>query len=111
MDDSTVAMLRPAREPTARTLAPVHANRMNNAYHGVMDTTIVQVRDVPVSVLAALKARAEAQGISLSAFLRDLMASEAAMPPISDVMATIASREPVSYEAGDLRSFLADGRR
>lgn len=76
-----------------------------------MDTTVVQVRDVPVSVLATLKARAEAQGISLSAFLRDLMASEAAMPPIDDVMAAIASREPVDYAPGDLRSFMEDGQR
>jgi antitoxin FitA len=84
---------------------------MNGAYYGCMETTIVQVRDVPVSVLATLKARAEAQGVSLSAFLRDLMASEAAMPPIGDVMATIASREPVNYETEDLRSLAADGRR
>jgi hypothetical protein len=84
---------------------------MKKAYAGYMDTTIVQVRDVPVSVLAALKARAEAQGVSLSAFLRDLMASEAAMPPIDDVMATIASREPAHYAAEDLDSFREDGRR
>src|SRR5215475_4167293 len=77
-------------------------------YHSGMDTTVVQVRDVPVSVLATLKARAEARGISLSSFLRDLMASEAAMPPIDDVMSAIASREPVSYDSGDLRSFRED---
>jgi hypothetical protein len=51
-----------------------------------VDRTFVQVRDVPVSVIAALKARAEARGISLSAFLRDLMASEAAMPAIDEAM-------------------------
>jgi hypothetical protein len=84
---------------------------MNSAYDGFMETTIVQVRDVPVTVLATLRARAEAQGISLSVFLRNLMASEAAMPSISDVMATIATREPVTYENADLRSFLEDGRR
>lgn len=84
---------------------------MNWAYHGLMDTTIVQVRDVPVSVLTALKARAEERGVSLSAFLRDLMASEAAMPPITDVMARIADREPVSYDPDDLAAFREDGRR
>jgi antitoxin FitA len=84
---------------------------MKAAYHGGMDTTVVQVRDVPVSVVATLKARAEARGVSLSSFLRDLMASEAAMPPIDDVMASIASREPVRYAAEDLRSFREDGRR
>jgi len=76
-----------------------------------MDTTVVQVRDVPVSVLATLKGRAEARGVSLSSFLRDLMASEAAMPPIDDVMASIASREPIRYAAEDLRSFREDGRQ
>lgn len=76
-----------------------------------MDTTVVQVRDVPLSVVEALKARAEARGMSLSAFLRDLLASEAAMPPIEDVMATIATREPISYAAEDLRSFIEDERR
>jgi hypothetical protein len=84
---------------------------MNKEYHDGMDTTVVQVRDVPVSVLNALKSRAEARGVSLSSFLRDLMASEAAMPPIDDVMAAIAGREPVSYATEDLRSFMADGRR
>ena len=84
---------------------------MKDAYHDGMETTVVQVRDVPVSVLATLKARAEARGVSLSSFLRDLMANEAAMPPIDDVMAAIASREPVSYAAEDLRSFMEDGRR
>jgi hypothetical protein len=76
-----------------------------------MDTTVVQVRDVPVSVLNALKARAEARGVSLSSFLRELMTSEAAMPPIDDVMAAIATREPVSYAAEDLRSLREDGLR
>jgi hypothetical protein len=33
------------------------------------------------------------------------------MPPIDDVMATIARREPVCYPAEDLRSFMEDGRR
>jgi len=37
-----------------------------------MDTTVVQVRDVPVDVVATLKARAEARGQSLAAYLRDL---------------------------------------
>jgi len=80
-------------------------------YTSGVDTTVVQVRDVPVNVVAALKARAEARGVSLAAFLRELLASEAAMPPIEDVMASIASRDPVSYTVEDLRSFIDDERR
>jgi plasmid stability protein len=78
---------------------------------GVVNTTVVQVRDVPVDVVEALKARAEARGVSMSAFLRELLASEAAMPAIEDVMAAIASREPVRYSDEDLRSFREDERR
>ena len=75
-----------------------------------MDTTVVQVRDVPVEVVATLKARAEAHGQSLAAYLRDLLTREAQTPPIEDVMAGIASREPISYTIGDLQSFADDGR-
>ena len=89
----------------------LHACCMHMAYTSGMDTTVVQVRDVPVDVVAALKARAEARGMSLAAFLRELLASEAAMPPIEDVMASIASRDPISYTVEDLRSFIEDERR
>jgi plasmid stability protein len=81
------------------------------AYNGLMDTTVVQVREVPVEVVATLKARAEARGQSLASYLRDLLAREAQALPIEDVMADIASREPVSYSVEDLRSFVGDGRR
>jgi len=72
---------------------------------------VVQVRDVPEEVVATLKARAESKGQSLAAYLRDLLTREAAMPPIEDVMASIASREPVNYSEDDLRSFKQDGPR
>lgn len=84
---------------------------MQRMYAEVMDTTVVQVRDVPVEVVATLKARAEARGESLTAYLRNLLTHEASMPPIEDVMAGIAAREPVSYGPEDLRTFLEDGRR
>jgi plasmid stability protein len=84
---------------------------MQTMYAEDMDTTVVQVRDVPVDVVATLKARAEARGESLAAYLRDLLAQEAAMPPIEDVMATIATRESVTYTNEDLRSFREDERR
>ena len=76
-----------------------------------MSTTVVQVRDLPEDVVAALKARAESRGQSLSAYLRDLLTQEAALPPVEDVMAGIAAREPVRYTIDDLRSFAQDGRR
>jgi plasmid stability protein len=76
-----------------------------------MGPTVVQVRDLPEDVVATLKARADARGQSLAAYLRDLLTREAAMPPVEDVMAAIAAREPVSYTIDDLRSFAQDGRR
>ena len=84
---------------------------MHAGYAGCMDTTVVQVRDVPVEVVATLKARAGARGQSLAASLRDLLAREAEALPIEDVMAGIASREPVGYTIEELRSFASDGRR
>ena len=89
----------------------LHATRMHIGYHGVVGTTVVQVRDVPEEVVAALKARADARGQSLTAYLRDLLAQEAAMPPIEDVMARVASRQRVTYTLDDLRAFAEDGRR
>ena len=86
-------------------------NACRAGYNGRMDTTVVQVRGVPVDVVVTLKARAEARGQSLAAYLRDLLAREAQAPPIEDVMADIASREPVSYTIEDLRSFASDGRQ
>ena len=76
-----------------------------------MDTTVVQVRDLPTDVVATLKARARARGQSLAAYLRDLLTEEAAKPPVEDVMAAIATRTPVSYTSDDLREMTEDGRR
>lgn len=66
---------------------------------------------MPVDVVEVLSARARARGVSMSAFLRELLASEAAMPAIEDVMAAIASREPIRYSGEDLRSFIEDERK
>jgi antitoxin FitA len=76
-----------------------------------METTVVQVRNVPVQVVAALKAKAEARGQSLHAYVRGLLSHDAAMPSIGEVMATIGTREPVDYTLDDLRTFKDDGRR
>lgn len=76
-----------------------------------METTVVQVRDMPTDVVAVLKTRAQARGQSLAAYLRDLLSDEAAKPPIEDVMAAIANRTPVTYTVDDLRSMTEDGRR
>ena len=89
----------------------MHASRMQVGYPGGMSTTVVQVRDLPEEVIDTLKARAESRGQSLAAYLRDLLTREASMPPVEEVMAGIAARDPVSYTIDDLRSFVRDGRQ
>jgi plasmid stability protein len=84
---------------------------MHVVYDVAMDTTVVQVRDLPTDVVATLKARAQARGQSLAAYLRDLLTDEAAKPPVDDVMAAIATRTTVSYTTDDLREMIEDGRR
>jgi len=76
-----------------------------------MGTTVVQVRDVPEEVVAELKQRAEKRGQSLSAYLRDLLAEEAAAPSIEEVIDRIATRAPINYSLDDVRAFMDDGRR
>lgn len=73
--------------------------------------TALQVRDIPEDVVAMLKTRAKARGQSLTAYLRDLLTQEAARPSIEDVMANIATREPINYTIEDLRSFIHDGHQ
>jgi plasmid stability protein len=84
---------------------------MQVGYRWVMSSTVIQVRDLPEEVVATLKARAESRGQSLAAYLRDLLTQEASMPPVEEVMAGIAARDPVSYTIDDLRSFVRDGRQ
>jgi antitoxin FitA len=56
---------------------------------------LVQIRDVPESVHRTLKSRAAASGISLSEYLRSLLAGAAARPTPEELTARIATREPV----------------
>lgn len=76
-----------------------------------MNTTVVQVRDLPEDVVATLKTRAEVRGQSLAAYLRDLLTEEAGRPAMEEVMANIASRTPVDHTIDDVRSLIEDGRR
>ncbi|MBB4934662.1 plasmid stability protein [Lipingzhangella halophila] len=75
------------------------------------ETTVVQVRDVPAEVVETLKARAARRGLSLAAYLRELIVEEASLPAVDEVMARLVEDEPVNYTAENLRGFMADGRR
>lgn len=56
---------------------------------------LLQVRDVPEPVHRALKSRAAASGLSLSQYLRDLLARTAARPTPEELSARIRARGPV----------------
>lgn len=54
--------------------------------------TMVQIRDVPEDVVATLKARAAADRMSLSDFLKGHLEEIARQPRMGDVLARLASR-------------------
>lgn len=58
-----------------------------------------------------LKARAEHEGKSLAAYVRDLLNEEAATPTLDEVMAKIALDEPVPYDPDFVRETMREGRR
>jgi plasmid stability protein len=74
-------------------------------------TTILQVRDIPEEVMAKLRDRAESQGISLSAYVRGLLAEDAAQETMEEVLARIATREPVELTDEDIITAIHEGRR
>ncbi len=56
---------------------------------------LVQIRDVPEDVHRALKARSGAAGVSLSGYLRDMLARNAARPTPAELSARIQARGAV----------------
>lgn len=76
-----------------------------------MSVEIIQVRDVPSTDVATLRARAASRSMSLSSYLRELIHDSASRPEMSEVLARIASRGHVEAEGSDIRSFIVDDRR
>jgi plasmid stability protein len=66
--------------------------------------TLVQIRDVPESVHRTLKARAAVSGMSLSEYLRDLLARAAARPTPAELEARIQVRGTVRLPEPSERS-------
>jgi plasmid stability protein len=56
---------------------------------------LVQVRDVPEDVHRTLKARSATAGVSLSEYLRSMLARNAARPTPDELCARITARGPV----------------
>lgn len=57
---------------------------------------LVQIRDVPEDVHGALKARAALAGVSMSEYLRALLARTAARPTSAELSARVRARGQVS---------------
>lgn len=71
----------------------------------------MQIRDVPEETERTLKARAEREGKSLTAYVRDLLNEEASTPTLDEVMARIAADEPVPYNPDFVRETMREGHR
>ncbi|MEQ4723140.1 hypothetical protein [Nonomuraea sp. B19D2] len=72
---------------------------------------VIQVRDVPEETERTLKTRAEREGKSLAAYVRDLLNEEASVPTLDEVMTKIAADEPVPYDPDFVRETMREGRR
>lgn len=57
---------------------------------------LLQVRDLPEHVHRALKARAAADGVSLSQYVRDHLEAMASRPTATELEARIVTRGPVA---------------
>jgi plasmid stability protein len=76
-----------------------------------MPTTILQVREMPVDVLAKLRERASAQGMSLSQYVRDLLKQDAEQPTLSEAVDRIADRVPVDVSDDEILNAIHEDRR
>ena len=76
-----------------------------------MKSKILQVRDVPESVIATLRGRAAREGISLSAYVRNLLAAEAQQPTMEEALARIASLPPLEISTEEIVAIIHEGRR
>lgn len=56
------------------------------------ETTTIHVRDVPADALEVMRTRAEAEGMSLTAYLRRMVVEAAAQPTVAEVLARVAKR-------------------
>lgn len=73
---------------------------------------LLQVRDVPEDVHRTLKSRAAASGVSLSEYVRAMLARSAARPTPAELAARIEARGRVELAEPSeiiLRSIRADG--
>jgi plasmid stability protein len=76
-----------------------------------MSTTILQVRDLPKSVMAKLRERARAQGLSVSAYVRQLLADDVQQETTDEVISRIRTRAPVEISDEEIIAAIREERR
>ncbi|MGH8828852.1 MAG: FitA-like ribbon-helix-helix domain-containing protein [Jiangellaceae bacterium] len=75
-----------------------------------METKPIQIRDVPVAALAVMRARAAAEGMSLTAYLRRMVIEAAARPTVAEVVARAARRPSAGLTMADIVDATRAGR-
>jgi antitoxin FitA len=61
-----------------------------------METKPVQIRDVPAEALDVIRARAAAEGLSLTGYLRRMVIEAAGRPTVAEVLARAERRRPTA---------------
>lgn len=73
-------------------------------YHTIGMGVLIQIRDVPEEVHRTLKARAAAAGVSLSEYVRELLARGATRPTPAELAGRIKARGAVRLKEPSERS-------
>lgn len=74
-----------------------------------MAARVLQIRDVPDDSVDIMRARAAAEGMSLTAYLRRLVIEAAAQPTVAEVLAR-ASRRSAGVSMADIVAATRAGR-
>jgi plasmid stability protein len=72
---------------------------------------MIQVRNVPDRLHRELMHRARKRGQSLTEFIEQILEREVARPPVEEVLARIASREPIKLDRPIAEIIRAERRR
>lgn len=95
------ARLMESRAPPGSGDILEHVERM---WHAAHMSKMIQVRDVPDRLHRELTKRAKSQGMTLTAYVQQLLEREVSRPPAEEVFERIARRDPVviGQEMADL---------